>query len=68
MSPQFLDRFGLCVSVTGEKDVKKRSELVRRRLDFERNPGGVFTSRWDGMQDVLRDSDRRGPGAAPLPS
>ena len=54
LRPQFLDRFGLCVSVTGEKDVKKRSELVRRRLDFERNPE-AFTSRWDGMQDVLRD-------------
>jgi Mg-chelatase subunit ChlI len=54
LRPQFLDRFGLCVSVTGEKEVKKRSELVRRRLDFERNPE-AFTSRWDGMQDVLRD-------------
>ncbi len=53
LRPQFLDRFGLCVSVTGENDVKKRSQLVRRRLDFERDPE-EFCAGWDGMQDVLR--------------
>jgi len=26
LRPQFLDRFGLCISVTGESEVKKRSQ------------------------------------------
>ena len=53
LRPQFLDRFGLCIGVTGEPDVKKRSELVRRRLAFEKDPE-TFCSSWDNAQDALR--------------
>ena len=53
LRPQFLDRFGLCISVTGEQDVKKRSELVRRRLAFERNPE-AFCEGWDETQKALQ--------------
>ncbi|MDC7240418.1 MAG: ATP-binding protein, partial [Spirochaetales bacterium] len=54
LRPQFLDRFGLCISVTGEDDVKKRSELIRRRLDFERDPDS-FSGRWEELQQALRE-------------
>lgn len=38
LSPQFLDRFGLYVSVGGEKDVTARVEVMRRRLAYELAP------------------------------
>ncbi|SHJ75841.1 magnesium chelatase subunit D [Dethiosulfatibacter aminovorans DSM 17477] len=38
LRPQFLDRFGLYVEVKGESDVRKRTEIVRRRIRYERNP------------------------------
>ncbi len=53
LRPQFMDRFGLCIRVTGESDVKKRSELVRRRLSFEKDPE-EFCRNWDSTQDALR--------------
>ena len=52
LRPQFLDRFGLCISVTGESDVKKRSELIRRRLAFEKNPK-EFSANWEAAQNAL---------------
>ncbi len=54
LRPQFLDRFGLCISVTGEDDIKKRSELIRRRLDFERDQDS-FDKRWQEPQQALRE-------------
>ncbi len=36
--PQFLDRFGLCVTVEGEKELERRIEIMQRRLAFEANP------------------------------
>ncbi len=38
LSPQFLDRFGLCVTVTGEKNPDIRAEIIHRRLCFEKAP------------------------------
>ena len=34
---QFLDRFGLYAEVAGEQDVAVRAEIIRRRLDYERD-------------------------------
>ncbi len=53
LRPQFLDRFGLCISVTGEKDIKKRSELIRRRMSFEKDPKS-FQEEWFSSQEALR--------------
>ncbi len=58
LRPQFLDRFGLCISVTGEKDVKKRSELIRRRMSFEKDPRN-FVEGWADSQDALRQQIAR---------
>ena len=38
LRPQFLDRFGLYVEAKGEEDLYKRSEIIRRRIEFERDP------------------------------
>ncbi|QEN08611.1 hypothetical protein EXM22_11680 [Oceanispirochaeta crateris] len=53
LRPQFLDRFGLCINVIGEQDVKQRSELVRRRLAYEKNPQ-AFCDKWEDTQNTLR--------------
>ncbi|HZW37313.1 MAG TPA: AAA family ATPase, partial [Candidatus Deferrimicrobiaceae bacterium] len=35
LRPQLLDRFGLCVEVSGEKEIGLRKEIVERVLSFE---------------------------------
>ena len=40
ISPQLLDRFGLYVEVSAEKDPGLRVEILRRRLLWEMDPGG----------------------------
>lgn len=37
LNPQFLDKFGLFVVVSGEKDINKRIEIIRRHLEYEGN-------------------------------
>ncbi|MBI4966289.1 MAG: magnesium chelatase subunit D family protein [Desulfomonile tiedjei] len=36
LRPQLLDRFGLCVDVSGESDLESRVEVLRRRDTFDR--------------------------------
>ncbi|MDH6680013.1 magnesium chelatase subunit D [Rhodococcus sp. LBL1] len=38
LRPQLLDRFGLAVDVAASRDVEVRMQVVRRRLDYERDP------------------------------
>lgn len=54
LRPQLLDRFGLVVDVEGEKDSVRRSEVVKRRLEFERDPA-AFRKRFEPDQQALRD-------------
>ncbi|PKM48042.1 MAG: magnesium chelatase [Firmicutes bacterium HGW-Firmicutes-8] len=42
---QFLDRFGLYVEVKGEEDTRERAEIIRRRLEFERDPK-AYVNKW----------------------
>lgn len=42
--PQLLDRFGLSVTVTGEKDPLERVEVIKRRLAFERDADSFAAS------------------------
>ena len=37
LRPQFLDRFGLYVTVESTRDVRERAEIVQRELEYERN-------------------------------
>jgi len=41
LRPQLLDRFGLCVDVTSERDAALRVELIERRERFELDPEEV---------------------------
>jgi magnesium chelatase subunit D len=45
LRPQLLDRFGLGVEVRAPRDVGERAEIVRRRLQFERDPA-AFAERF----------------------
>lgn len=54
LRPQLLDRFGLMVDVVGERDESRRLEVIRRRMEFERDPEG-FASRYEGSNAELRD-------------
>lgn len=54
LRPQLLDRFGLVVDVTGERDSTLRSEVVKRRLAFERDPD-AFTEQYEPQQQALRE-------------
>ena len=54
LRPQLLDRFGLCVNITGLKDLKDRIEVVRRRAEFDENPK-KFIEKWKSEMDKLRE-------------
>ncbi|HTN23301.1 MAG TPA: ATP-binding protein, partial [Solirubrobacteraceae bacterium] len=45
LRPQLLDRFGLGVEAAAPRDPVARAEIVRRRLEFERDPVAA-ASRW----------------------
>lgn len=52
LRPQLLDRFGLAVDVAASRDVDTRMQVVRRRLDFEADPGG-FAGRYAEQDAAL---------------
>jgi magnesium chelatase subunit I len=53
LRPQLLDRFGLCVEITGERDVGFRKSIVERVLLFEGQDAG-FREKWDKKDEELR--------------
>ena len=54
LRPQLLDRFGLVVEIRGEQDIAKRSELIRRRMDYERDPA-EFARQFAGEEKALKE-------------
>ncbi len=52
--PQLLDRFGLCVTVSGLSDPGERMEVVRRWTEFERNPES-FLAQWSEDDEALSE-------------
>ena len=55
LRPQLLDRFGLCVEVTGLHNLPARMDVVSRRLAFEADPEG-FAAQWLREQEVIRQA------------
>ena len=53
LRPQLLDRFGLVVEIRGEQDIQTRCELIRRRMDYEKDPA-AFCRSWETEQAALR--------------
>ncbi len=64
LRPQLLDRFGLCVQITGILDPALRVEVVRRRVAFEEDPAG-FCAAWEGEQERLRQKILAAKGLLP---
>lgn len=52
LRPQLLDRFGLMVEVAAPGDYELRTEVVRRRLEYEADPTG-FAARWEAEDRAL---------------
>ena len=52
LRPQFLDRFGLYVDVVGEPDPEIRTEIIRRRMAYERDPA-AFCREWQNESETL---------------
>lgn len=53
LRPQFLDRFGLCVTITGLDDVSMRQEIIKRRLAYDDDPAS-FLDQYVKQEDLLR--------------
>lgn len=54
LRPQLIDRFGLSVTVVGERDIEKRVAVVESRLKFENNPENFFAE-YEPKQQELRE-------------
>lgn len=54
LRPQLIDRFGLSVTVEGERDVERRVEVLRNRLEYEENPEEFFR-KYEPRQQALRE-------------
>lgn len=52
LRPQFLDRFGLYIEVKGQQDIRKRVEITRRRIEFEKAPAAFF-EKWQSENAKL---------------
>lgn len=52
LRPQFLDRFGLCVVVSGLDGEADRLEILKRRIAFERDPE-AFSVSWEREEAAL---------------
>lgn len=53
LRPQFLDRFGLCIEVTGSHDIDERIRLLTRREEFDSDPI-KFCARYNRKNATLR--------------
>ncbi len=53
LRPQFLDRFGLCVTVRGLNRLEDRRAIVLQRIAFERDPRAFLESCQDDESDML---------------
>lgn len=42
LNPQLLDKFGLFVNVTSENDIDTRTEIIRRRLEYEKSAKELY--------------------------
>lgn len=54
LRPQLLDRFGLVVEIHGEQDINMRSELILRRMEYEKDPEG-FCRSWNKTQQEMKE-------------
>ncbi|QNM05706.1 VWA domain-containing protein [Qiania dongpingensis] len=58
VSPGFLDKFGLLVYMEGEKELRKRMQIIKRRLEYEEDPQKFCDRFRDKTQIIARNLDR----------
>lgn len=58
LRPQFLDRFGLYVEVKGSRQPGERREIIKRRLEYEKNPE-EYIKKWKDETEKLSDKITR---------
>lgn len=62
LRPQLLDRFGLCVTVTGSTEVAERVAIMQRRARYDADPEG-FVAQWaqesSGLAERIADALER---------
>jgi magnesium chelatase subunit I len=54
LRPQFLDRFGLSLSVNGVDDAAQRSQVVKRRIAFDADPA-AFVKQFEQDETLLTE-------------
>lgn len=64
LRPQFLDRFGLSVSVSTPTDIAERIEIIRRRDTFDRDPQ-AFAATWKRKDAAIRRQVEKAQAALP---
>ena len=52
LRPQFLDRFGLSLTIKSLDDIDMRQAIVRRRIEFDQNPE-TFLKTWSVSEHIL---------------
>lgn len=52
LRPQLLDRFGMVVDVVGERDTNKRVEVIKRRLDYEKDDADFMAQYKNSQEDL----------------
>lgn len=62
--PQFLDRFGLCVEVSSEKDLEKRIALMQKKESYDADPEG-FCRQYQGDNRILSEKLQRARALLP---
>lgn len=53
LRPQLLDKFGLYVEAKGEMNIDHRMEIIKRRLDYEKDPTEFYLM-WEKEDQVLK--------------
>ena len=64
LRPQLLDRFGMMVEVRAPLEARVRTEIVKRRLEWEADPEG-FNRAWSAQQVALLEQVLRARGLLP---
>ena len=54
LRPQLLDRFGLSLDIKGEKDVKVRAEVVKKRVEYDMDPEKYISNAQSELDDTCR--------------
>jgi magnesium chelatase subunit I len=62
LRPQLLDRFGVCVEITGEREIPLRKSIVERVLRFEQGDP-AFRETWEREDRALRERVATARGA-----